>query len=99
MVGFSRLYCSIFATTVGVATFGLLPPMIPGGLKEPEIEREKMSPFLAYRLKIPSINNPKEREMISWVMCRDKQGMKGWTERSVTNDYLCPIDTSADHRR
>jgi len=35
IVGFSRLYCSILATTVGVATFGLLPPMIPGGLKDP----------------------------------------------------------------
>lgn len=30
IVGFSRLYCSILATTTGVATFGLLPPMIPG---------------------------------------------------------------------
>lgn len=30
IVGFSRLYCSIFDTTTGVATLGLLPPMIPG---------------------------------------------------------------------
>lgn len=35
MVGFSLLYCSILATTVGVATFGLLPPIIPGGLSDP----------------------------------------------------------------
>jgi hypothetical protein len=36
MVGFSRLYCSILETTVGVATLGLLPPMRPGGLSAPE---------------------------------------------------------------
>lgn len=36
IVGFSRLYCSILATTTGVATLGLLPPMIPGGLKAPK---------------------------------------------------------------
>lgn len=28
--GFSRLYCSIFFSTSGVATRGLLPPMTPG---------------------------------------------------------------------
>ena len=27
MVGFSRLYCSILLTTIGVATLGLEPPM------------------------------------------------------------------------
>lgn len=31
MVGFSRLYCSILETTVGVATLGLEPPMMPDG--------------------------------------------------------------------
>lgn len=36
IVGFSRLYCSIFETTAGVATFGLLPPIKPGGLNVPE---------------------------------------------------------------
>lgn len=36
IVGFSLLYCSIFDTTAGVATFGLLPPISPGGLKVPE---------------------------------------------------------------
>lgn len=35
MVGFSRLYCSIFDTTAGVATLGLLPPIKPGGLNVP----------------------------------------------------------------
>ena len=30
IVGFSRLYPSIFPTTSGVATFGLEPPIIPG---------------------------------------------------------------------
>lgn len=35
MVGFSRLYCSILETTVGVATFGLEPPIIPVGRIEP----------------------------------------------------------------
>ena len=35
MVGFSLLYCSILATTWGVATFGFDPPIIPGGRKEP----------------------------------------------------------------
>jgi len=35
IVGFSRLYCSILETTVGVATFGLEPPIRPGGRKEP----------------------------------------------------------------
>ena len=30
MVGLSCLYLSIFSTTVGVATLGLLPPMVPG---------------------------------------------------------------------
>lgn len=35
IVGFSRLYCSIFETTVGVATFGLEPPIRPGGRSEP----------------------------------------------------------------
>lgn len=35
MVGFSRLYCSILETTVGVATLGLLPPIRPGGRREP----------------------------------------------------------------
>lgn len=36
IVGFSLLYCSILATTAGVATFGLLPPIKPGGLRVPE---------------------------------------------------------------
>lgn len=36
IVGFSRLYCSIFETTAGVATLGLLPPISPGGLRVPE---------------------------------------------------------------
>lgn len=35
IVGFSRLYCSILDTTAGVATFGLLPPIRPGGRKVP----------------------------------------------------------------
>lgn len=35
MVGFSLLYCSILATTAGVATFGLLPPIRPGGRSVP----------------------------------------------------------------
>jgi hypothetical protein len=35
IVGFSRLYCSIFDTTAGVATFGFDPPINPGGLKVP----------------------------------------------------------------
>lgn len=35
IVGFSLLYCSILDTTAGVATFGLLPPMRPGGLRVP----------------------------------------------------------------
>lgn len=37
IVGFSRLYCSIFETTAGVATLGLLPPMSPGGRSVPVI--------------------------------------------------------------
>ncbi len=37
MVGFSRLYDSIFATTSGVATFGLDPPIIPGALPDPVV--------------------------------------------------------------
>lgn len=37
IVGFSRLYCSIFDTTAGVATFGFEPPISPGGLKVPVI--------------------------------------------------------------
>lgn len=36
IVGFSRLYCSIFDTTAGVATFGLDPPINPGGRSVPE---------------------------------------------------------------
>lgn len=36
MVGFSRLYCSIFETTAGVATLGLDPPINPGGRSVPE---------------------------------------------------------------
>lgn len=35
MVGFSLLYCSILDTTAGVATFGLLPPISPGGRRVP----------------------------------------------------------------
>lgn len=35
IVGFSLLYCSIFETTAGVATFGLDPPISPGGRKLP----------------------------------------------------------------
>lgn len=35
IVGFSRLYCSILETTVGVATFGLEPPIRPGGRRDP----------------------------------------------------------------
>lgn len=35
IVGFSRLYCSIFDTTAGVATFGLEPPIKPGGRSVP----------------------------------------------------------------
>lgn len=38
IVGFSRLYCSILETTVGVATFGLEPPIRPGGRKEPAFQ-------------------------------------------------------------
>lgn len=30
MVGFWRLYSAIFSTTLGVATFGLDPPITPG---------------------------------------------------------------------
>lgn len=40
IVGFSRLYCSIFDTTAGVATFGLEPPIKPGGRSVPA-EREE----------------------------------------------------------
>lgn len=35
IVGFSRLYCSILETTVGVATLGFEPPIKPGGRSEP----------------------------------------------------------------
>lgn len=35
IVGFSRLYCSIFDTTAGVATFGFDPPIKPGGRSVP----------------------------------------------------------------
>lgn len=41
IVGFSRLYCSIFETTAGVATFGLLPPISPGGLRVPAVKKEE----------------------------------------------------------
>lgn len=37
IVGFSLLYCSIFDTTAGVATFGFEPPINPGGRRVPEI--------------------------------------------------------------
>lgn len=40
MVGFSRLYCSILETTAGVATFGLDPPIRPGGRRVP-VEKQK----------------------------------------------------------
>ena len=43
IVGFSRLYCSIFDTTAGVATFGLLPPMRPGGRRVPEKSKRNTS--------------------------------------------------------
>lgn len=46
IVGFSLLYCSIFDTTAGVATFGLLPPINPGGLKVPAIKT-----FLKFQTK------------------------------------------------
>ena len=39
IVGFSLLYCSILLTTWGVATFGLEPPIIPGGLNVPIKEK------------------------------------------------------------
>lgn len=39
MVGFSRLYCSILETTVGVATLGLEPPIRPGGRSVPVEKR------------------------------------------------------------
>lgn len=56
MVGFSRLYCSIFATTVGVATFGLLPPMIPGGLRDPVVEKNVVKKLnYKYNLFLSSI--------------------------------------------
>lgn len=42
IVGFSLLYCSIFDTTAGVATFGLLPPIRPGGLRVPENKRKNI---------------------------------------------------------
>lgn len=35
IVGFSRLYCSIFDTTAGVATLGFDPPINPGGRRVP----------------------------------------------------------------
>lgn len=44
IVGFSRLYCSIFETTAGVATLGLLPPIKPGGRSVPvEMENRKQN--------------------------------------------------------
>lgn len=43
MVGFSLLYCSILDTTAGVATFGLLPPIKPGGLNVPETNKNKQN--------------------------------------------------------
>lgn len=43
IVGFSRLYCSILETTAGVATFGLEPPIKPGGRKVPVNINEKYS--------------------------------------------------------
>lgn len=43
IVGFSRLYCSILDTTAGVATFGLLPPIRPGGRNVPvRINKKKI---------------------------------------------------------
>lgn len=41
IVGFSRLYCSIFETTAGVATFGFEPPIKPGGRSVPLKNGEK----------------------------------------------------------
>lgn len=41
IVGFSRLYCSIFDTTAGVATFGLEPPIKPGGRSVPLREKQR----------------------------------------------------------
>lgn len=42
IVGFSLLYCSIFETTAGVATFGLLPPIKPGGRNVPRNQNTKI---------------------------------------------------------
>lgn len=39
IVGFSRLYCSILETTAGVATFGLEPPIKPGGRNVPGMDK------------------------------------------------------------
>lgn len=47
IVGFSRLYCSILDTTAGVATFGLLPPIKPGGRRVPAAKKIK-SDFVNY---------------------------------------------------
>lgn len=45
IVGFSRLYCSIFDTTAGVATFGFDPPINPGGRNVPVKETRKVKIF------------------------------------------------------
>jgi hypothetical protein len=42
IVGFSRLYCSIFDTTAGVATFGFDPPIKPGGRSVPARQSTKI---------------------------------------------------------
>lgn len=42
IVGFSLLYCSIFETTAGVATFGLEPPIKPGGRSVPRNIQNKL---------------------------------------------------------
>lgn len=45
IVGFSRLYCSIFETTAGVATFGFDPPIKPGGRSVPANDKKNVALF------------------------------------------------------
>lgn len=58
IVGFSLLYCSIFDTTAGVATFGLEPPIKPGGRSVPaESENEISQKFIMGFFIILSLND------------------------------------------
>jgi len=93
IVGFSRLYCSILETTVGVATLGFEPPIKPGGRSEPAKIRahpRKLwdNRFMTMQARFwQSIWPPGLSFVFNIFICRPHQHEAFWKKRGEKN-YL-----------